>query len=182
MKQRYLSGQVLAEAVVVLPVLVLLVLAIHVSSNQQYMWLQQWLTVQTSADAASAQHITPAPGVSQIAGALDRFRGKTMRDFQLGAQQWQRFQGQGQYAQVAWRLLGTGYASSDAAVVDQIRSAKASWQRASTASHASISPLLPSLNAIDAPWQRSGSPTDWLNHWRGSVPKQYLDPQSGTAK
>lgn len=172
--QKSQSGQVLAEAIVVLMALVILLGAIHVTNRWQFDWLRQWLDVQVAADGAMAEHVVRTEKISQSSGSVDRFRSWVLADYQIGQQRWQRYEGKGRFAQVAWRPVGAGQASSDQAVVQQLANAPRLWRRAELKSLAAVLPLSPTLQAVEMPWRRAGASIDWLNRWKGTTPSAYL--------
>ena len=168
------SGQVLAEAVVVMLVLIALLLGVHWSGRWQYEWQRQWQIVQTGADAAAADHQALPDSVRQSQHDPDASRSWVMDQYRIGENAWFRFESNGQFAQQAWRPLGAGYASADLAVERRLASAPKLWREPATHSLRAVSPLLPTILAVEMPWNRAGDPTDWLTRWRGSTPSAYL--------
>lgn len=171
------SGQVLAEAVVVLLLLVVLLVAIDISGRWQYRWLTQWLVAQNAADAVALDHRDLPPGASVTTAHVSRWHSQVMREFSVGHPQWHRINGEGRFAQVAWRLVGAGQASLDKTVSDRIERAPQLWRKSEFASKAVVHVLLPTITAVEAPWESRGSPTEWLRQWQGSTPEAYLRPR-----
>lgn len=169
------SAQVLAEAVVVSMVLVILLLAVHGVGRMQYQWTKQWLAAQVAADAAVADHLHIPDAVTPHRGAIDRLRQSVMTDYGIGQSHWARFDGQGQFAQQAWRVLGSGHASADSQVRQRIEQAQLHWQSAAFASQTAARPLWLAIQAVDAPWAKRGEPLQWLRQWQGSTPEIYLE-------
>lgn len=169
------SGQVLAEAVVVLLFLVVLVGAVQLSGRWQYQWLRQWLAAQYAADAVALDH-QQLPGQANVHRAdLNRWRSAVMREYSIGQASWQKITTDGQFAQSAWRLSGAGQASLDSTVTERIEQAPMLWRRTEIASKAVVYALMPTIKAVEAPWDDRGPATRWLRQWEGSTPPDYLN-------
>lgn len=168
------EGQVLAEAVVVMLMLVLLVGAVHVSGRLQFQWAKQWLDAQISADAVALEHATLPADVSVGTGQRSHWRNWVMRDFAIGEPHWQSVSTDGRFGQTAWRLSGAGQTSLDASVSARIKNAPRLWRRTELASKAVVYALMPTIKAVEAPWEDRGPATQWLDLWQGSTPPQYL--------
>lgn len=168
------SGQVLAEAVVVMLLLVVLLAAVQISGSRQFQWARQWLAAQVAADAVALEHMhLPSGALARDASRSDWHQG-AMREFDVGHSQWKTVTTQGKYAQVAWRLAGAGQASSDKAVTARIEQAPQLWRKTEFASKVVVHPLMPTIKAVELPWDDRGSATDWLRKWEGSTPPTYL--------
>ena len=167
-------GQVLAEAVVVMLLLVVLVGALFQTGLWQHRWSAQWLKNQMWATAWSLDHqITDTQAVlvrSQAHGWHDA----VMADYRIGASAWYHLKGSGRFSKRAWRLGGVGQASRDHHVTARIGQASRLWGAHAAASKRVVGRLMPSLEAVEAPWRERSSATDWLNIWQGSTPAAYL--------
>lgn len=170
-----MSGQVLAEALVVMLALIVLLFGVHWSGRWQYQWLGQWQVAQTGADAAAAGHRFLPDKVRQFRQDRDASRSWVMDQYHIGEKNWYRFESSGRFAQEAWRPLGAGYASSDLAVERRLIRAPRLWRNQASRSMRVVAPLLPTIKAVEMPWNRAGDPTDWLSRWRGSTPAAYLE-------
>lgn len=173
-----LSGQVLAEAVVVMLALIVLLFGVHWSGRWQYEWLRQWQVTQTGADAAAADHQVLPDSVRQSQHDQEFSRSSVMSEYRIGEKNWYRFESNGRFAQVAWRPLGSGYASSDLVVERRLAAAPRLWRNQAARSLKAVAPILPTITAVEMPWNRAGDPTDWLSQWRGSTPPGYLQSTS----
>lgn len=168
------SGQVLAEAVVVMLLLVVLLLAIHLSGRWQFQWAKQWLRAQVAADAVALDHAISAKDLLVRQADVSQWHQAVMREFAIGELSWQTVTSQGRLSQTAWRLAGAGQASLDQAVVERLEGAPRLWRRTELASKAIVYSLLPTIRAVEAPWEGRGSETEWLRRWQGSTPARYL--------
>jgi hypothetical protein len=168
------SGQVLAEAVIVLLLLIVMLASIHLTGRLQFQWLQGFMAVQKSATAIGLGHETGVAPVNKGAGQIDRTRSSVERAYRLGDESWVRAQHRGRFTHEAWRLVGFGQASTDQAVVDRISQAPGYWRETHLRSQASLASLSPALRAVDAPWGRTGAFDQWLNGWKGNTPNHYL--------
>lgn len=167
-------GQVLAEAVVVLGLLVGLVVAVHLSGRLQYQWLKQWLAVQIAGDAVALDHAR-LPSQASVRGEdINRWHKSAMGEFAVGESNWRRITTKGRFAQTAWRLAGDGNASLDKTVTARIEAAPSLWRKTELTSKAVVHALLPTIKAVEAPWDSRGSETDWLGKWEGHTPRAYL--------
>lgn len=170
------SGQVLAEAVVVMLLLVVLVGAIHLVGRWQYQWTQQWLETQSAANAAAHGHAVMPGSATKQDGFRDMWRSLAMREFSIGQANWVKVSTAEPYGLDAWRLVGFGQASTDREVVARIGKAPRLWRLTATPSQIVANSLLPTLKAVDMPWRRRGDATEWLKVWQGSTPDVYLNP------
>lgn len=169
------SGQVLAESVVTMLLLVVLVCAIHMVGRLQYQWTKQWLATQSAASAATQGHGQLPAGARKQFGESDRWRSQVMREYSIGQASWVKVSTKSSYEIDGWRLVGFGQASSDDEVVNRINNAPRLWRLTATRSQIVANSLLPTLKAIDMPWRRRGNATEWLSGWRGSTPDRYLN-------
>jgi len=172
------SGQVLAEAVIVLLLLVCMLASIHLSGRLQYQWLQGFMGVQKSATALGLGHDSAPVSIEKKAGQRDRTRTSVQRAYRLGDEAWLHAHGRPRFSHDAWRLVGFGEASSDQAVVDRINQAPGYWRETHLSSQAALAGLSPALRAVDAPWGRMGDFDQWLKGWKGSTPSHYLRQES----
>lgn len=170
-------GQVLAEAVVVMLMLIILIWALHQSGRWQYAWSTDWLKTQVTATAWSLDHVVSGKDLSISPAERDVWRNWVMADFGLGQVHWHTLNRSGRFAKKAWRLGGVGQASEDQAVTAKIRSAPRLWLKQALVSQTTAGALLPSIKAVDMPWRDRGSATDWLGQWQGSTPSAYLGEQ-----
>jgi len=178
------SGQVLAEAVIVLLLFIVMLASIHLTGRLQFQWLQGFMATQKSATAISLGHETGAVPFKKRSGQVDRTRSAVERAYRLGDESWLQAQHRGRFTHEAWRLVGFGQASTDQAVVDRISQAPGYWRETHMRSQASLASLSPTLRAVDAPWGRTGAFDQWLNGWKGNTPNHYLReavPGSGRA-
>ena len=167
-------GQVLAEAVVVMLLLVVLIGALHQTARWQFQWSSRWLKTQAAATAVALEH-TQLPGkVSVQSKDPHSWYDWVMRDFRLGQARWYEIQIPGRFAKPAWRMAGAGQASVDRAVIARISQAKQLWGLKAAQSQAVVSTLMPSISAVEMPWASRGSATQWLSQWQGSTPSAYL--------
>lgn len=167
-------GQVLAEAVVVMLLLVVLLGAVHLSACWQYQWVRQWLAAQTAAQAFALDHARlPGPAIARHADD-GRWHKSAMREFSVADSGWMSVSTGGKFAQTAWRLSGTGHASLDQTVTDRIEAAPWLWRKPGLASKAVVYALMPTIAAVEAPWESRGTATVWLENWQGSTPEAYL--------
>ena len=174
LSMRQASGQVLAEAVVVMLLLVVLLGAVHVSGLWQYQWLKQWLAAQTAAQAAALEHAR-LPSQAQAKRAdTSRWHKSAMREFNVAQPNWKAVTTSGRFAQTAWRLSGAGQASLDQTVTDRIKSAPWLWRKTELASKAMVYSLMPTIAAVEMPWEDRGSATEWFANWQGTTPSDYL--------
>ena len=171
------QGQVLAEAVVVMLLLVVLLVAVSSSGRWQFQWLKQWLMAQTAADAIALGHEGLPGQVSVNRTDIIPWQKSAMREFSVGDPRWHQLTTKGRFAQSAWRLKGSGYASVDKTVTERIEQAPRLWRKSALASKPVIYALLPTIKAVEAPWEDRGSSTDWLRRWQGSTPEAYLMPR-----
>ena len=174
MRRSNQSGQVLAEALIVLLVLIVMVTSIHLTGRLQFQWLQGFMATQKSATAIGLGHEAGAVAIKKISGQVDRTRGAVERSYRLGDESWLQAQHRGRFTHEAWRLVGFGQASTDQAVVNRISQAPGYWRETHLKSQASLVSLSPALRAVDAPWGRTGSFDQWLNGWKGNTPSHYL--------
>ncbi|MCD8516366.1 MAG: hypothetical protein LRY56_12440 [Burkholderiaceae bacterium] len=168
------SGQVLAEAVVVMLLLVVLLLVIHLSGRWQFQWANQWLRAQIAGDAVALDHAITDDDLWVRRADATQWHNSTMREFSIGEPNWQAITSRGRFSQTAWRLAGAGQASFDRTVVERIERAPHLWRRTELASKAIIYALLPTIRAVEAPWEARGSETQWLERWQGTTPEAYL--------
>jgi len=168
------SGQVLAEAVIVLLLLAAMLASIHLTGRLQYQWLQGFMGVQKSATALGLGHDSAPASIEKRAGQRDRTRTSVQRAYRLGDEAWLHAHGRARFSHDAWRLVGFGEASSDQAVVDRINQAPGYWRETHLSSQAALAGLSPALRAVDAPWGRTGDFDQWLKGWTGSTPSHYL--------
>ena len=167
-------GQVLAEAVVVMLLLIVLIGALHQTGRWQFQWSNQWLQTQVAATAVALDHgQLPTKGTVQSAD-MHAWYDWVMRDFRLGQARWQQIQLPGRFAKPAWRIAGSGQASLDRAVTARIAQAKRLWGVKAASSQAVARTLMPSITAVEKPWDGRGSATQWLTQWQGSTPSVYL--------
>lgn len=187
MKQQQ-RGSVLVEAMVIFGVLVGLLTATHLSGRWQYQWLGHQLDTQTQATALALGH-TRQPTSDRTAqshlshlSAANRQSGQTPdptrtlaeREFGLDGANWLHLQRQTRFKQHAWRLVGTGHASTDADTTQRLSQAKQLWMQTHLNSQRVVARLRPSLEAIEAALRQRGSMTDWTQTWQGSSPDEYL--------
>lgn len=173
-RTRYESGQVLAEAVVVMLLLVVMLTAVHISGSRQFQWARQWLAAQIAADAVALDHAHLPKGARAWQGSRNRWHRSVMQEFQIGSSHWQAVSTEGKFAQVAWRLSGAGQASSDEMVTRRIEQATRIWRNPELASKVVVDALMPTIKAVEMPWDDRGSATQWLQQWQGSTPPAYL--------
>lgn len=167
-------GQVLAEAVVVMLLLVILIGALHQIGRWQHQWATNWLSTQVMATAWSLDH-----DVGDTAFTVDRsdrhaWHNWVMADYGLGKPNWYHLRQPGRFSKSAWRLSNAGQASLDRAVTAHIEQAPRLWARQALASKTVVRTLMPSIKSVDSPWRDRGSATDWLGQWQGSTPAAYL--------
>lgn len=179
--RRHQKGNVLSESVLVFGVLTVILTAIHVTGRWQFQWLGNQLDTQTRATALSLNHNRSSlmwdpqwRGLSASEQDLDRTRRLAENEFHLADNHWLLLQHHARFKQHAWRLVGTGHASTDASVTSRIASAPKLWMQTNTASQRVVSRIQPSLEAIEAALRPRGSMTDWLGTWQGSTPADYL--------
>jgi hypothetical protein len=172
------SGQVLAEAVIVLLLLVAMLTSIHLTGRLQYQWLQGYMAVQKSATALGLGHDSGPVSIQKKAGQSDRTRTRVEKAYRLGNEAWLHARHRDGFSHDAWRLVGFGEASSDQAVVDRINQAPGYWRETHLNSQAALAGLSPALRAVDAPWGRPGDFDQWIKGWKGSTPSHYLRQES----
>lgn len=180
MRQRQ-QGNVMAEAILVFGVLTGILTAIHLTGRWQFQWLGHQLVTQTQATALSLDHNQSSLArdaqwreLSASAQGLDRTRRMAESEFRLGDNHWLLLQHHARFKQHAWRLVGTGHASTDASVISRLASAPKLWMQTNTASQRVVTRIQPSLEAIEAALRPRGSMTDWLGSWQASTPANYL--------
>jgi hypothetical protein len=169
------SGQVLAEAVVVMLLLVALIWALHQTGRWQYQWSSDWLKTQVMATGWSLDHDVRVKGMQSRAADRQVWRDWVMADFGIGHAHWQTLRLSGRFSKTAWRVAGAGQASQDAQVNARIQHAPRLWLRQALVSQTTARTLLPSITAVDMPWRDRGSATNWLGQWQGSTPEAYLE-------
>ena len=169
------SGQVLAEAVVVMLLLVVLLGAVHLTGRWQFQWATQWLRAQIAADAVALDHAQPPTGSEVRLADHSRWRNWVMRDYAVGQPKWQSISTPGRFAQTAWRLSAAGQASLDRTVTARMKAAPILWRGTELASKAVVHTLMPTIKAVEAPWDDRGSALQWLDQWQGSTPSHYLN-------
>ena len=168
------QGQVLAEAVVVMLLLVVLIGALHQTGRWQFDWSNQWLKTQVAATGVALDHANFSNEITVSAAQTHAWHDAVMRDFKLGQSRWQQIRVNGRFAKPAWRMAGTGQASLDRDVTARIGQAHKFWARHALASQTVARTLLPSISAVEMPWHGRGSATDWLSQWQGSTPESYV--------
>lgn len=168
------SGQVLAEAVVVMLLLVILIWALHQTGRWQHELYSDWLATQVNATAWSLGHDVQTNRVSSHAADHQVWRDWVMTDYGIGHAHWQKFRLSGRFAKTAWRVAGAGQASLDSDVTARLQHAPRLWLKQALVSQTTASALLPSIVAVDMPWRDRGSATEWLKQWQGSTPAKYL--------
>jgi len=165
------QGNVLAEAIVIFGVLVALLTAVHLTGRWQYQWLGHQLDTQTQATALALEHT----GQSMLdRHSQDLTRTLAEREFRLGASHWLHLKREARFKQHAWRLVGTGQASTDSAATQRLTQAQRLWMQTNGHSQRVVARLQPSLEAIEVALRRRGSMTDWTRTWQGSSPDDYL--------
>jgi hypothetical protein len=165
------QGNVLAEAIVIFGVLVALLTAVHLTGRWQYQWLGYQLDTQTQATALALEH----KGQSMLdRHSQDLTRTLAEREFRLGASHWLHLKREARFKQHAWRLVGTGQASTDSAATQRLTQAQRLWMQTNGHSQRVVARLQPSLEAIEVALRRRGSMTDWTRTWQGSSPDDYL--------
>jgi hypothetical protein len=181
MKRRQ-QGNVMVEALLVFALLAGILTAIHLTGRWQFEWLGYQLITQTQATALSLDHNRSSlswdpqwPDLSANEHDLDQTRRLAEKEFLLGANQWLLLQHHARFKQHAWRLVGTGQASTDADVTSRLASAPTLWMQTNDASQRVVTRVQPSLEAIEAALRPRGSMTDWLGAWQGSTPADYLE-------
>ncbi len=175
------QGNVMGEAILVFGVLTGILTAIHLTGRWQFEWLGYYLATQTRATALSLHHSRSSlnwdpqwRGLSASEQDPDRTRRLVEKEFQLGANQWLMLEHHARFKQHAWRLVGTGQASTDAGVNSRIERAPKLWMQTNAASQRVVTRVQPSLEAVEAALRLRGSMTDWLRKWQGSTPADYL--------
>lgn len=183
--KRCQQGNVMGEALLVFGALTCILTSIHQTGRWQFEWLGQQLSTQTQATALSLDHNrsslrrdAPWRDLSASEQDLDRTRRLAEKEFLLGQNQWLFLQRHARFKQHAWRLVGTGQASTDANVTSRLASASTLWMQTDAASHRVVTRVQPSLEAIEAALRSRGSMTDWLGKWQGSTPADYLTGQN----
>lgn len=176
------SGQVLAEAVIVLLLLGGFVWAVHALGEAQVQWQAGWLAVQRRATAVSLGHQRIGQGQVFLSGPIDRSRGLAVQSFKLGQTRWLEVRSNRMKAHLAWRLVGTGQAATDADVVRRIEVAPTVWRDVAVRSQGIVARVAPTLVSVDAPWGRTAQLGRWLRGWQGSVPSSYLRRQLPAAQ
>ena len=167
-------GQVLAEAVVVMLLLVILMGALHQAGRWQHQWAANWLHTQVMATAWSLDHQVHRPGLELGPADQHAWQDWVMADYGIGEPNWFRLRQQDRFSKAAWRLAGAGQASLDRDVTAHIDQAPRLWARQALASKTVVRTLMPSIKAVELPWRDRGSATDWLGQWQGSAPAAYL--------
>jgi hypothetical protein len=175
------QGNVMVESLLVFGVLTSILTAIHLTGRWQFQWLGHQLNTQTQATALSLDHNRTSltwdaqwRNLSASEQDFDRTRGLTEKEFLLGQNHWLLLQHHTRFKQHAWRLVGTGQASTDADVTNRLASAPKLWMQTNAASQRIVTRVQPSLEAIEAALRPRGSMTDWLVTWQGSSPADYL--------
>lgn len=183
--KRQQQGNVMGEAMLVFGVLTGILTAIHVTGRWQFQWLGYQLNTQTQATALSLDHNRTSLSwddqwrdLTASEQDLDLTRGLTEKEFLLGQNHWLLLEHHARFKQHAWRLVGTGQASTDADVTRRLASAPKLWMQTNAASQRVVTRIQPSLEAIEAALRSRGSMTDWLGAWQGSTPADYLKGQN----
>jgi hypothetical protein len=184
MKQRQ-QGNVMGEALLVFGLLTGILTAIHLTGRWQFEWRGHQLITQTQATALSLDHnrssLSRDPQWRDLSASehdLDHTRRLAEKEFLLGQNHWLLLQHHARFKQHAWRLVGTGQASTDADVTNRLASASTLWMQTNAASQRVVTRVQPSLEAIEAALRPRGSMTDWLGTWQGSSPADYLTGQN----
>jgi hypothetical protein len=180
MKRRQ-QGNVVGEAILVFGALTSILTAIHVTGRWQFQWLGYQLDTQTRATALSLDHSPLSLNrdvqfrdLTVSEQDSDQTRRLAEQAFHLGENRWFLLQHQARFKQHAWRLVGTGQASTDSAVTERLARAPKLWRQTHAASQRVVTRVQPSLQAIEAALRPRGSMTDWLGAWQGSTPNDYL--------
>lgn len=197
------QGQAVIEALLMLPLLVLLLWAVPWIGGLQFAAqemaqasrkavmagalgqpLQDRHTV-TGMELSGRTALLPGVAPAQVAALQDEWFGEGLRLLSAMASTARRDRDNAAWLRITRRThvaSGAGYAHGDADAQRRIGKAPTSWRKAESASLAQARRLKPVLDRLDGPWRRPGLSLDWLSEWADVVPADRLTSRKGAGK
>lgn len=195
MRRRILGqrGQAMVEALLLLPILILMLLAIAWVGKTQYTALtllqDSRAAAMLTAMGAEAHDVPRGVRLQLVAGAgeeegqgewsaADARRVSAMSSADVsGGAGW----GDVRLVRRIAVAAGAGNARDDDEVQRRIGAAMTMWNRAAANSVSLARVVAPVIEAVDAPWHRSSLSLDWLSSWADVVPadKRMNDDKRG---
>jgi hypothetical protein len=165
------SGQVLAEAVVMLFLMAVLLVALHQVGKQFYQWFKLSDRVYQVAHKKSvftAQEIEF--GMHLKSGTRDFTRTLLQTQWALGQRDWVSVLTSQPFKHHAVFLSGVGATAIHQETAKRIKNNLMAWRAQTMLSQAKVWLVKPGLTAIDLPWRRAQVETDWLTQWSDTAP------------
>ncbi|WP_053245682.1 hypothetical protein [Achromobacter sp. DMS1] len=179
------GGQAVLEALLVMPLLGLLLLAVAHVGSAQFRLLEAGEESRHAAFSA-ARGMPAVPGVAHVtpAGRGGRHSPPSLafeQDWLQGPVRWHRavaeralgaWPGGGllRVRRAATVVGGTGHAADDASGQRRVAGSGAGWKQAQSASSAAARALNPVVARMDGPWGRAPLSLDWVQDWADAMP------------
>ncbi len=189
------AGQAVVEALLMLPLLVLLLCAISWVGGLQFTAQEmtqasrkavmagalgqplQDLRAATNTKLAGNAGFLSAVAPPQVAALQEEWFGDGLKLLSVTASAERRDRDGPAWLRIVRRTRvasGAGYAHGDADTQRRVGKAPASWRSAEGASLAQARRLKPVIDRMDDPWGRPGLSLDWLSAWEDLVPADRL--------
>jgi hypothetical protein len=142
------------------------------TARDQFRWMKSFLGIQVDGQSLMLGHAKTGShaAVARLSSDSDTSINSVMRQYQIGQDRWWRVHDSSHPRLEAWRMLGTGQASSDREITQRLSKAPSFWSYQSARSQTVIGRYRPTLETIDGPWRARGSMSEWLLHWEGRTP------------
>lgn len=166
------AGQVMAEAVVMLALLVTFLYALQHVGAQLFQWHQWSNTVHQQALNQSVFIAVQNPlGLEVVKGVRDPTHGVMQAQWGLGHSHWVKAKAEHPFKHHTTFLSGVGATANHIETSQRLPLNILAWQRQALSSQAQVGLLMPGLTAIDLPWWRAKPSIDWISEWSDSSPK-----------
>ncbi len=188
-------GQAVVEALLMLPLLVLLLCAVPWIGGLQFAAQEmaqasrkaamagalgrplQDLRAVTDMNLSGGADLLPGVVPPQVAALQDEWFGAGLKLLSVTASTGRRDRDAPAWLRISRRThvaSGAGYAHGDADTRRRIGKAPVAWRNAESASLVQARRLKPVIERLDAPWKRPGLSLDWLSAWADLVPADRL--------
>ena len=175
------AGQVLAEAVVMLFLMSVFLLALHQVGKQFYQWYilsDRIHQVGHKKSVFAAYEIEL--GMQLETGKHDNSHTLLQSQWALGQRNWVKVFATQPFVHHATFLSGVGATATHQETAKRIKNNLIAWRAQTLLSQAKVWFVKPGLTAIDLPWRRAKIETDWLTQWSDSAPIRKHHAQSSS--
>ncbi len=197
------KGQAVVEALLMLPLLVLLLCAVPWIGGLQFAAQEmaqasrktamagalgrplQDLRATSNMKLSGGAELLPGVAAPRISALQNEWFGAGLSLLSVTASTERRDRDAPAWLRVARRThvaSGAGYAHGDADTQRRIGNAPTSWRSVESASLSQARRMKPVIDRMDGPWGRPGLSLDWLSAWADVVPADRLAGRRGAGK